>query len=137
MSTQDDSNARHQVGAPSAFHHVAAATWLIIDVGALAILVLLEWVLQPSKGLLPSPTWLFDPLAGWLVGNIIGIVAYKALMRLTPWALAAVALVFVALSPAVFVKFPALSAFAGALAIGVAGGALYWRAHKDAPGPLL
>lgn len=119
------------------FHHVAAATWLIIDIGALVLLVALCGIFQPEKGLLPEPTWLVDPIAGWVLGNIIGIVAYKALLNLHPAALAAASLIAVALSPLVFVKYPAMGAFVAGLAIGVAAGALYWRAHKNAPATLL
>lgn len=119
------------------WHRVAAGVWLAIDIGALAILVFVEWIFQPSKGILPGPTWLVDPVVGWLIGNIVGIACYKALLRFAPWIVAAVCLVAVALAPAVFVKWPALSAFVGGVLIGIAGGALFWRAHKDEPGPLL
>lgn len=114
------------------FHHVAAATWLLIDVGALVVLVALLGIFQPEKGLLPDPSWLTDPIAGWVLGNIIGIVAYRAVLSLNPAVIAGLALVCVALSPLVFVKYPAMGAFVAGLAIGLAAGALYWRAHKNA-----
>ncbi|GAA3668636.1 hypothetical protein EU513_05400 [Yimella sp. RIT 621] len=119
------------------FHHVAAATWLLIDIGALVILVGMLAIFQPQKGLLPDPAWLTDPIAGWVIGNILGILAYKVVLKLHPAAIAAIALIAVALSPLVFVKYTAMGAFIAGLAIGIAAGSLYWRAHKDAPATLL
>ncbi len=119
------------------FHHVAAATWLIIDIGALLVLIGMLGIFQPEKGLLPDPAWLTDPIAGWVIGNIIGIAAYKTVLNLHPAVISGVALLAVALSPLVFVKYPAMGAFVAGLVIGLAAGALYWRAHKNAPATLL
>ena len=128
---------RQSLTERDSWHHVAAGVWLLIDIGNLAILVALMWIFQPEHGILPGPTWLVDPLVGWVIGNVIGIAAYRQFMRFTPWALAAASLVGVALSPVIFVKNAALGGFVAGLIIGLVGGACYWRAHRGEPGPLL
>ena len=62
----------------------STAAWVAIDVLALFVLVLMLWVFQPEKGILPEPSWLIDPLAGWLLGNVVGFAAYKAFLRMPP-----------------------------------------------------
>lgn len=113
-------------------HKVAAAVWLLVGLGSLAIQILLLWLFQPEKGLLPSPSWLTDPIAGFVVGFVIGAIAYKVVLHSTPWAITAVALVAVALAPVIFVKYAALGAFVAAVAIGLATGALWRRAASNA-----
>ena len=78
------------------------AAWVAIDVTALGVLILLLWIFQPEKGLLPEPSWLIDPLAGWLLGNVLGFAAYKTFLKLPPAGMAAICLVLVALSPVIF-----------------------------------
>ncbi|MGQ4719381.1 hypothetical protein ACUN22_37670, partial [Streptomyces anulatus] len=73
------------------------AAWVAIDVTALGVLILLLWIFQPEKGLLPEPSWLIDPLAGWLLGNVLGFAAYKTVLKLPPAGMAAICLVLVAL----------------------------------------
>lgn len=109
----------------------SAAAWIAIDLVALGVLVLLLWIFQPEKGLLPEPSWLIDPVVGWLIGNVIGFVAFRALLRVPPAAVAAACLVLVALSPVVFVKYPAMGAFFAGLIIGLGSGALIHRARVE------
>lgn len=105
----------------------STAAWVAIDVLALFVLVLMLWVFQPEKGILPEPSWLIDPLAGWLLGNVVGFAAYKAFLRMPPAGTAALCLVLVALSPVIFVKYPAMGAFFSALVIGLGAGSLIHR----------
>lgn len=116
---------------------VAASVWAAIDIGALLIQILLLFLFQPDKGLLPSPNWLTDPIAGWVVGNILGALLYRSMLRLSPSVVAAGALVLVALAPVVLVKYAALAAFVAALVIGLAAGSLFWRARQHADAELL
>lgn len=113
-------------------YQIAAAVWLAVDLGALALLVLILRVFPPDPGILPEPTWLVDPVCGWVIGNIIGIALYRVLLSWTPWWVATAALILVALAPLVFFTLPALGAFASGLVIGTAAGGLFWRARKDA-----
>lgn len=103
------------------------AAWVAIDVTALGVLILLLWIFQPEKGLLPEPSWLIDPLAGWLLGNVLGFAAYKTFLKLPPAGMAAICLVLVALSPVIFLKYPAMGAFFAALAIGIGAGSIIHR----------
>lgn len=109
----------------------STAAWIAIDVAALGVLVLLLWIFQPDKGLLPEPSWLIDPVVGWLIGTVVGFVAFRALLRIPPAAVAAACLVLVALSPVVFVKYPAMGAFFAGLVIGLGSGALIHRARVE------
>lgn len=103
------------------------AAWVAIDVAALGVLILILWLFQPEKGILPEPSWLTDPLLGWVIGNVVGFAAYKAFLRMPPAAMAAICLVLVALSPVVFVKYPAMGAFIASLIIGLGAGSLVHR----------
>ena len=103
------------------------AAWVAIDVVALAVLILLLWIFQPEKGILPEPSWLIDPVAGWLLGNVLGFAAYKTFLKLPPAGMAAICLVLVALSPVIFLKYPAMGAFFAALAIGIGAGSIIHR----------
>lgn len=107
------------------------AAWIAVDVVALGILVMLLWIFQPEKGLLPEPSWLVDPLVGWLIGNVLGFFGYKAFTRVPPAAVAAACLVLVAFSPLVFIKYPALGAFCAGLVIGAGASALVHRARVE------
>lgn len=113
-------------------HVVAAAFWLAVDLGAMALLVMTLWVFPPASGVLPEPTWFVDPLAGWVVGTVLGIALYRVLLERTPWFIASVSLVLVALAPIVFAAYPALGAFVSGAIIGCAAGGLFWRAHRNA-----
>ena len=124
-------------GSGRSLYTVAASVWLVIDVAALLALIGINYIFPPSKGLLPDPRWLTDPIAGWLLGNVLGIVGYRLLLRQTPWLIAAICLAFVAVTPVIFVKYVALAAFLSGVAIGVAAGSLFWRAHKHADARVL
>ena len=68
-----------------------------------------------------------DPLAGWLLGNVLGFAAYKTFLKLPPAGMAAICLVLVALSPVIFLKYPAMGAFFAALAIDIGAGSIIHR----------
>lgn len=113
------------------FNLVAAAVWMAVDLGALALLAMILWVFPPEHGLLPEPSWLVDPVAGWVLGNVVGVALHRVLANRTPWAIAAVALALVAVCPVVFAAYPALGAFVSGAIIGCAAGGLFWRARRD------